>query len=162
MRELKRDLPEKEFEQWKEEWMREKGCPFFACSQAFVRKVCGGSYLCGVLYTYEMYKQNKWVKVCDINLAEDIKNVLPTKTCPACTGSMCIKIDSETNTPVGQSWCKLMNDYYQRNKIKVKRHLEKYIFSWGTYLIPLVGETAYLELAKNPEALNKFLKEKKK
>ena len=162
MEELRRDLTEEEFNKWKDQQMKNiYQCPYFSCAQAFVRKVCGTTYLCGVLFDYKMYKEKKWIKVCDVKLAEDTQEKLPTKMCPSCTGSMCIKINHETGIPIGQSWCKIMNDYYERNNLKVDRHLQKYLLSWGVYLIPLIGEAAYLELIKDPELVEKILNLKK-
>jgi hypothetical protein len=148
---MRKNLSEKEFNQWKEEWMREKGCPFFACSQALYRNVCGRAYLCGVLYDYKIYQTQKWEKECDIGLPEDKSNTLPTKICPACTGSMCFKIDTDTGKFLSKSWCKIMNDFYVNMGYAIDRSWEKYIFSFGVFLLPIIGEEAYLDLCRHPE-----------
>ena len=92
----RRDMTEQEFNLWKENWLRKKGCPFFTCAQAMFRKTCGSSHMCGVLFDYKKYKEGKWIKVCDIPLQEDTSGNLPTKTCPACLGSMSLKLNEET------------------------------------------------------------------
>jgi hypothetical protein len=154
---MRKNLIEKEFNEWKENWMRGKGCPFFACSQAFFRDVCGRAHLCGVLYDYKMYQTQKWIKECDIELSEDKSNTLPTKICPACTGSMCFKIDTETGSFLSKSWCKLMNDFYVNMGYKVDRSWEKYIFSMAVFFLPIIGEEAYLDLCQNPDKLQEMM-----
>jgi hypothetical protein len=156
---MRRNLTEKEFNKWKEGWMKEKGCPFFACSQALFRDVCGKAYLCGVLYDYEMYRTQKWTQECDVKLTEDQSKNLPTKICPSCMGSMCMKIDPDTGKMTGKSWCKLMNDFYEASGISVDRSWEKYIFSTGVWLLPIIGEEAYLELYNNPNRIEEMLNE---
>ena len=158
---MKRNLTEEQFNEWKTEWLKEKGCPFFTCSQAAFRKVCGNSYLCGFISDYKMYKNNKWIKVCDVKLAEDDTGELPTKICAACTSSMCLKVNHSTGDGIGISPCKLMNNYYERKKYKVDRKLEKYILSWGAFFIPIVGEKTFLEMANDPDIVNKIQKFKK-
>ncbi len=156
---LSRDLSEEEFGKWKEEWLREKGCPFFACSQAIYRKVCGNTLICGVLFDYEMYKTRPWVKECDIELSIREDSGLPTKSCSACTGSMCLKVDDDHDLLIGKSFCKFMNDYYEANKYPVDRSIEKYIASWGAFLIPIIGEDAYLYIQNNPDIIDRIQKE---
>ena len=157
--EAKRNWKESEFNKWKENWLREMGCPFFACSQVLYRKVCGNTYMCGVLFNYEMYKNRRWLKVCDVKLAQDDKGVLPTKVCPACTGSMCIKVSQNTGQLISKSWCKIMNDHFENMGYVVDRDLEQYIFSWGAFLVPIIGETAYLSLSSDPNKLSKLVAE---
>lgn len=156
---MERDLTEKEFLEWKEEWLREKGCPFFACSQALYRKVCGNTLLCGALFDYQMYKTKPWVKVCDVELTIDKDSGLPTKSCTACTGSMCLKVDDDHDLLIGKSFCKFMNDYYEANKYPVDRSIEKYIASWGAFLIPIIGLEAYLAIQSNPRLIEKIYNE---
>ena len=159
---MKRNMNEKQFNEWKENWHRQKGCPFFACSQALSRSVCGQSLLCGVLFDYEKYKKEKWIKECDIKLAEDETGKLPTKICPACTGSMSLKLDHNTGELIVKSWCPVMNTWYENIGYKVDRSLEKYAFGWGAFLIPVIGEEAYLNLVNNPEEFKKFLRKSDK
>lgn len=156
---LRRDLTEKEFLEWKESWLREKGCPFFTCSQALYRKVCGSTLICGGLFDYTMYKSKPWIKVCDVELATKEDTELPTKSCPACTGSMCLKVDDEHDILIGKSFCKWMNDYYETKKFPVDRSTEKYLTTWGAYLIPIVGEEVFLILQNDPSIIERFQKE---
>jgi hypothetical protein len=137
---LERNLSEEQFSKWKEEWLREKGCPFFACSQALYRKVCGNTLICGALFDYEMYKTKPWIKECDIELTINEYSGLPTKSCSACTGSMCLKVDDDHDLLIGKSFCKFMNDYYETKKYPVDRSIEKYLASWGAFLNPIIGE----------------------
>lgn len=151
---MRKNLTKKEFDKWKEGFMREKGCPFFACSQAMFRQECGNGDICGVLYNFEMYKVKKWTKECDVELTTDLTEELPSKICPSCTGSMTLKINNESGEVVGKSWCKLMNDFYEKKGFKVDRYLEKYLFSLGVFMIPLIGEEAYLRSLENPDEFN--------
>jgi len=151
-------MSETDFNNWKEGWYKNKQCPFFACSQILNRKVCGNSYVCGCLYTYNMYKTKKWIKECDVKLTEDEKKEFPTKSCPACANSMCLKINHETGEAWAQSPCKLMNDFFERKNIKVLRNLEQYILTWGVYLIPIIGEEGFLKLKENPKLLENITK----
>ena len=151
---MRKNLSEKEFNTWKEGWMREKGCPFFACSKAMFRQECGNGDICGCLYNYNMYKVKKWTKECEIKLTRDESKKLPTLICPSCTGSMTLKVNDETGKVIGKSWCKLMNDFFEREGYEVDRHLEKYIFSLGVFMIPIIGEDAYLRSLENPDEFN--------
>lgn len=156
---LERNLSEEQFSKWKEEWLREKGCPFFACSQALYRKVCGNTLICGALFDYEMYKTKPWIKECDIELTINEHSGLPTKSCSACTGSMCLKVDDDHDLLIGKSFCKFMNDYYETKKYPVDRSIEKYLASWGAFLIPIIGEEAYLYIQNNPNIMEQIQKE---
>lgn len=158
---MKRDFTEKEFDNWKKNWFKEKGCPFFVCSQALFRKVCGQTFLCGVLFDFEKYKNEKWIKECNIELAQDESGKLPTKMCPACTGSMSLKI-RDKNVLVGKSWCPVMNNFYEQIGYKIDRSLEQYALSWGAFLIPVIGEKAYLDLIESPDEFKKYIEEQKK
>ena len=155
---LRRDLSEEEFNQWKESWLREKGCPFFACSQALYRKVCGSTFICGALFDYTMYKEKQWIKICDVKLSES-EDKLPTHSCSACTGSMCLKFDDEHELLVGKSFCKHMNDLYESKKIVVDRSIEKYQATWGAFIIPILGEDAFLTIQDNPKIMEEIQKE---
>ncbi len=155
---LRRDLSIEEFSQWKETWLREKGCPFFACSQALYRKVCGSTFICGALFDYAMYKEKPWIKVCDVKLSDN-EEQLPTHSCAACTGSMCLKFDEEREILIGKSFCKYINDIYESKKITIDRSVEKYQASWGAYLIPVIGEQAYLAIQNNPNLMEEIQKE---
>ena len=154
---MNRNMTEQEFNAWRQEWLREKGCPFFTCSQVLNRKTCGNTLLCGCLFNYEMYKTKKWIKVCDIKLTEDEKKEFPTKMCPSCTSSMCLKMNHQTGEAWAQSPCKLMNDFFERKGMKVLRRLEQYILTWGVYLLPIIGEEGFLKLRNNPEVLKKAI-----
>jgi len=154
---LRKNFTEEEFEQWKQGWFEEKGCPFFACSQALYRKVCGKTFLCGSLFDYDGYKNDKWIKVCDIKLAQDEENKFPTKNCPACMGAMTLKSDHESGILYSDSWCPVINNWYEEAGIKVFRKNEKYGVTWGAYIIPLVGEQAYLEMIKDPKKFKEFM-----
>jgi len=156
---MRRNLTEEEFNKWREKWMREKGCPFFTCAKALFRKECGTTDLCPILFSYKDYKIRKWSKVCDEKLVEDNENIFPTKICPSCTGSLSLKVDSETGEIVSQSWCKFMNDFYEKKGFKVDRKNEKYIMSMGTFFIPIIGEEAYLDLINNPDKVDNILNE---
>ena len=145
---MRKDLTEKEFNEWRSNWYKENGCPFFACSQSSLRSVCGSSYVCGILYDYKKYKTEKWIKECDIDLAQDQTNKLPTKICPACLGSMSLKIEEETNELLGKSICPLMNDFYKAMGYKVDRSLEKYLTQDAAFIFPFIGEEAYLNIKK--------------
>lgn len=158
----KKDWTEAEFEKWRDGWMREKGCPFFSCSQALFRHVCGESYMCGVLFSYKDYKEKNWTKVCDIKLDEDKTGKLPSKICPACTGSMGLKVDHDTGRLICSSWCRLINNLYEEMGYIVDRKLEKYMTSWGTFLIPVIGEENYLQMLSKPEEFEKFVKQSRK
>jgi len=153
---LRRNMTEQEFDQWKELWLREKGCPFFACGQALYRKVCGNTLLCGCLFDYEMYKSKPWIKVCDIALAVNEREDMPTKSCAACTGSMCLKVEDDHDLLIGKSFCRPMNDYYEASGYPVDRSIEKYIASWGAFIIPVIGEEAYLYIQNNPSIIEKI------
>lgn len=153
----RKDWDRETFEKWKEGWYRDKGCPYFACSQALFRKVCGNTFLCGNLFDYKAFKNKKWIKECDIKLAQDETGEMPTKSCPGCMGSMCLKRDGETGTLYADSWCPIMNNWYASQGIKVNRKNEKYLNTWGVYIIPITGEKAYLEMVKSPELLKKFM-----
>ena len=157
---MRRDFTEKEFNDWKEGWFKQRGCPFFVCSQALFRKVCGQSYLCGVLFDYEKYKKEKWIKECNVGLAQDETGKLPTKMCPACTGSMSLKVGNKVL--IGKSWCPVMNNWYEQLGYEIDRSLEQYATGWGAFLIPVIGEKAYLELVNNPEEFKKYIKEQRK
>lgn len=159
---MKRDLTEKEFNEWKDKWMRKKGCPFFTCSQALFRKSCGNTFICGVLFDYKKYKSERWIRECKVELSEDETNKLPTKICTACTGSMSLKINRETGKISGKSWCPIMNTWYKEIGYDIDRSLEKYALSWGAFLIPVIGEEAYLELVNNPDEFKKYLEDQKK
>lgn len=159
---MRRDLTEKEFNEWKENWFKQKGCPFFVCSQALFRKVCGQSYLCGVLFDFEKYKSEKWIKECDVKLSQDDTGKLPTKICPACTGSMSLKVDAKTGKLLGKSWCPVMNQWYKSLGYDVDKSLEKYAMGWGAFLIPVIGEEAYLELINNPEEFKRYIQQQRK
>lgn len=154
-------MSEKEFNEWKENWLRKKGCPFFTCSKALFKKTCGSSLICGSVFSYKMYKEKKWIKECDVELQEDVNNALPTKICPSCLGSMCIKMNEETGELIGESFCKLMNDFYERQGINIDRHNEKYILSQGVWIIPFIGEEAYLNIANNPEKIKEIMNAEK-
>ena len=67
---------------------------------------------------------------------------------------MTLKINDKTGKVLGKSWCKLMNDFFEREGYEVDRHLEKYIFSLGVFMIPIIGEEAYLRSLENPEEFN--------
>jgi len=153
---MKKDLTEKEFNKWKDGWYRDKGCPFFICSQSFFRSVCGSSYLCGQLYDYDGYKKGKWIKECDIELVMDSKNILPTKICPSCIGSMSLKISNDEEV-VGRSICPLMNDFFKISGYKIDRSLEKYLTQDAAYIVPFIGEEAYLKIKDDPKELKKQL-----
>ena len=159
---MRRDLTEKEFNEWKENWQRQKGCPFFTCSQALFRKVCGQTYICGVLFDFEKYKKEKWIKECNVALTEDDTGKLPTKICPACTGSMSLKMNHSSGRLVCKSWCPVMNKWYQDLGYEVDNSLEKYSLSWGAFLIPVIGEQAYLDLIDNPEEFKKYIHSQRK
>lgn len=155
---LRKDLTVEEFNQWKQEWLQEKGCPFFVCSQALNRKVCGATFICGVLFDYKMYKDKPWIKVCDIKLSIGESESTPTSACSACIGSMCLKADSKHDILIGKSFCKSMNDFYETNGLYVDRSLEKYILTWGALLIPIIGEEAYLRIQENPKLMEEIQK----
>jgi len=152
-----KNLNEEEFEKWKEEWFKEKGCPFFACSQALYRKVCGKTFLCGSLFDYNGYIKDRWIKECDIKLSQDEEGKFPTKSCPSCMGSMTLKTDAESGTLYADSWCPVMNNWYEASGVKVFRGNEKYAATWGVYIIPLVGEKSYLEMLQDPSKLQEFM-----
>jgi hypothetical protein len=154
---MKKDLTKEEFNKWKDGWYRDKGCPFFICSQSFFRSVCGSSYICGQLYDYDKYKEGKWIKECDIELAKDVNKKLPTSICPSCIGSMSLKINEETGEIIGKSICPLMNDYFKNMGYKINRSLEKYLTQDAAFIIPFIGEEAYLKIKDNPEELKKQL-----
>lgn len=153
----RKDMSPEEFEQWKSEWFKNKGCPLFACSQALFRKVCGKTFLCGCLFDHIGYQKDKWIKVCDVKLDQDTEGKFPTKSCPGCVGSMSLKTDSETGIIYSNSWCHVINNWYEANGIKVIRNNEKYAATWGVYIIPLVGEKEYLDLINNPEKFKQFM-----
>lgn len=158
---MKRNLTEKEFNEWKDTWSRAHHCPFFACSQSLFRDSCGRSSICGVLFDYKRYKTEKWIKECDIELAYDTSGMLPTQMCPSCFGSMCMSFN-ENGQLTSKSWCKLMNDFYENKGFPIDRSLEKYILSLGVFFIPILGEKAYLEMSeKSFEEIIKSIKEKK-
>jgi len=159
---MKKDLDKKEFEEWRNGWYREKGCPFFICSQSFFRSVCGSSYICGQLYNYDKYKEGKWIKDCDIELATDEVGNLPTKSCPACLGSMSLKVDDQTGELKGKSICPLMNDFYETVGYDTDRSLEKYLTQDAAFIVPFIGEEAYLDIKDNPQELKRRLNEIKK
>lgn len=141
---MKKGMTEKEFLEWKTNWFKEKGCPFFTCNQVYERKVCGKDYICGALYDYPKYLKYEWKQECDIQLEIDSDETFPADCCPSCTNSNCI---SENK---GHSCCPYMNDFYEDElKLKVDRSLEKYFLSMGSYIIPALGEQAYLELNNN-------------
>lgn len=154
---MRKNFTEDEFNSWKENWFKEKGCPFFACSQAIFRKVCGSTFICGSLFDYQGYLKDKWIKECDVKLSQDEEGKFPTKSCPACTGSMSLKAESNSGLLYSDSWCPVINNWYEQAGIKVIRTNEKYCTTWGVYIIPLVGEEAYIELLKDPQKLQDFL-----
>ena len=159
---MEKNMSPEEFEKWREEWFKEKGCPFFACSQALFRKVCGKTFVCGCLYDYNGYKKDKWIKVCDVKLSQDEDTKFPTKSCPSCMGSMSLKTDQETGTIYSDSWCPVINNWYEAQGIKVFRNNEKYASTWGVYIIPLIGEKNYIEMIKDPEKFKKFMENPEK
>jgi hypothetical protein len=154
---MNKNFTEEEFNKWRQEWFEEKGCPFFACSQALFRKVCGKTFICGSLFDYAGYKKDKWIKVCDVKLEQDEEGKFPTKSCPACMGAMSLKTDSETGTIYSDSWCPVINNWYEASGIKVIHNNEKYSSTWGVYVLPLIGEKAYLEMLKDPNKFKAFM-----
>ena len=153
---IKKGMSEKEFIDWKLNWFKEKGCPFFACSQVYERKVCGKDYICGALYDYNKYLKYEWKQECDVQLETDLEEKLPANCCPSCTNSKCVVEGT------AKSCCPYMNDFYEDEvHIPVDRSLEKYFLSMGSYAIPVLGEEAYLDLNNNFELFVETIKKEK-
>ena len=141
-------MTEKEFIDWKINWFKEKGCPFFTCSEVYDRKVCGKDYICGALYDYKKYLNYEWKQECDVQLEIDKENYFPADCCPNCT-----------NANIEKSCCPYMNDFYEDElNLKIDRSLEKYFLSMGSYIIPTLGEQAYLDLNNNFELFLETIK----
>lgn len=154
---MKRNMTEAEFIEWKKDWFQKKGCMFFTCNQVYDRKVCGKDYICGALYDYNKYMKNEWKQECDVELEMDDKEIFPANCCLSCTNSNCI----EEN--IGKSCCAYMNDFYEDDlHLKVDRSREKYFLTMGSYIIPALGEQAYLDLNNNLDLFLDVIKKDKK
>jgi len=138
---IRRDLSEKEFNDWKEFYNRFIiGCTDYICSDNHPKKLCGIDTTCPTHSTYESYKgeANQCSQILDIlsSKMEGIKKdgpitnkdvfdavykncvyvQAPNISCLSCAGKMnyCI---NDKNEIICRSWCKILNDYWEKNEL---------------------------------------------
>ena len=109
-----------EFSEWKEEFLRNKGCPFFCCKRSLVDSDCGTKRVCGVLTNFSNLK-DPWQEECSLDLSTDDQKPFPypTPICSACTGTSAFYEQAEQIKC--KSICFLINDRAEQFEYSVDR-----------------------------------------
>jgi hypothetical protein len=133
-----------EFKEWKEGFLKDKGCPFFCCKRSLVDKDCGSKRICGVLTNY-VNIDDDWQEECTLDLTskDPTPFLYPTPNCITCTGTSAFY---ETDKIHCKSICFLINDRAEQSNIPVDRSFEKYLPTFGAFIVPLFGEETYLSI----------------
>ena len=145
-----------EFSEWKEEFLRNKGCPFFCCKRSLVDPDCGSKRACGILTNYKNIN-DPWEEECTLDLLskDPIPFPYPTPICSACTGTNCF---FETKDGLlCKSICFLINDEAEKAFFDIDRSYEQYLLTLGAFVVPLFGEEIYNKMSVS---IDKQLSEK--
>ena len=141
-----------EFSEWKEEFLKNKGCPFFCCKRSILDKDCGTKRACGVLTNYQNI-EDPWEEECALDLSSQDKTLFvnPTPICSACTGTSCFYYDEKSDFVKCKSICFLINDRAEQSHFEVDRSFEKYLLTLGAFVVPLFGEEIYSRMSDDTD-----------